>query len=161
MTALTHSRLCEALDYCEQTGRFTWKVQAGSRGIAGAEAGSMRRDGYITIRIDGERFFAHRLAWFYTTKSWPTGSIDHIDGDTSNNRISNLRDVSHRKNLHNRTRAQANNRHGFLGVKRTANGGWVACLKRPGKSSYIGRFETPEKAHAAYLFEKSKVMEEM
>lgn len=160
MIELTHARLCEALSYCQETGRFTWNIKAGSRGVAGSLAGHSRKDGYVTVKIDKQRFFAHRLAWFFVNGSWPNGLIDHIDGNPANNRISNLRDVSHSKNMHNRKKPQVNNTHGFLGVKRAANG-WVACLRRPGMKSYIGRFATPEEAQAAYFAEKTKVMELM
>lgn len=158
MTALTHSRLLELLSYSPETGDFSWRVKAGCR-AAGDAAGSTRRDGYVTIRVDGTRYFAHRLAWFYCNGAWPMQSVDHIDGNPSNNQLSNLRDISHRKNLHNRTRPQTNNTHGHLGVKRANKSRWVATLKRDGAASYIGSFSSATEAHAAYLAEKSKLME--
>ncbi|MFX4377260.1 HNH endonuclease, partial [Acinetobacter baumannii] len=41
------------------------------------------------------------MAWLYVHGVHPTGQIDHIDGDPLNNRISNLRDVSHAVNQQN------------------------------------------------------------
>lgn len=158
MTALSHARLLELLAYSPETGAFYWRVRAGCR-AAGSAAGSTRRDGYVTVRVDGSRHFAHRLAWFYCHGAWPMQTVDHIDGNPSNNQLSNLRDVSHRKNLHNRTRPQSNNTHGFLGVKRANRSRWVATLKRDGAPAYIGSFSSAAEAHAAYLAEKAKLME--
>jgi malate synthase len=42
------------------------------------------------------------LVWFITYGKFPDGVIDHLDGDPSNNRIENLRDVPQRVNMQNR-----------------------------------------------------------
>ncbi|WP_428999737.1 HNH endonuclease signature motif containing protein [Stenotrophomonas maltophilia] len=47
----------------------------------------------------------HRLAWLYMTGQWPSGEIDHINHDRSDNRWHNLRDVSHQANQQNRAGA--------------------------------------------------------
>jgi hypothetical protein len=44
---------------------------------------------------------AHRLVWFVTYGKFPNGDIDHLNGDRSDNRIENLRDVTRRANLQN------------------------------------------------------------
>jgi hypothetical protein len=44
---------------------------------------------------------AHRLVWFVVHGKFPDGDIDHINGNRSDNRIENLRDVTRRANLQN------------------------------------------------------------
>ena len=56
------------------------------------------RTGHIRICIMRVKYLAHRLAWLYVTGSWPSQDIDHIDGDPTNNRFANLREVTHQEN---------------------------------------------------------------
>lgn len=88
----------EKLNYDPVTGIFTWKIGTGKRwrGIqSGRPAGSARdRRGYRYLRIDGEEYTAHRLAWLLYYGEWPKGIIRFNDGDPSNCSIANLRDAS-------------------------------------------------------------------
>lgn len=93
MPKLKHNRLLEQLKYDPLTGVFTWLVTR-NRITQGDVAGSVSKEGYRVIRIDGEHHKAHRLAWFYVHGSWPSGIIDHKDGNKDNNKIKNLRDTS-------------------------------------------------------------------
>jgi len=120
---------------------------------AGAVAGYVGNDGYVRIRASGTRFLAHRLAWFYVHGTWPVGEIDHINGDRSDNRIANLRDVSRLTNRQNMRRAQADNRSGLLGVS-LANNRCKASIRSGGKNHHLGYFSSPEAAHAAYVAAK-------
>jgi hypothetical protein len=88
---LTARRLRTLLDYCPETGLFTWKVRASNRTKIGAVAGSGHRDGYTSVRIDGVDHFAHRLAFFWTIGRWPAGRVGHINGDRKDNRWLNLK----------------------------------------------------------------------
>jgi hypothetical protein len=81
---------------------FYWRV---SRGVkAGSKAGCLRKDGYTRIQINGNNFRAHRLVWFVTYGKFPDNQVDHIDGDKSNNRIENLRDVTNKVNHQNKSK---------------------------------------------------------
>ena len=104
--------------------------------------------------IDEREYSAHRLAWLYVHGAWPTGQIDHINGDRGDNRISNLRDVTPALNTQNQRRAARSNKSsGLLGV--TANRGrWLAQISIGGKSRNLGRYATPEEAHAVYVAAK-------
>lgn len=147
---LTAERLRELVSYNPDTGIFTRRLDA-RRWKAGGETGSVNKIlGYVHITVGGYAGTAHRLAWLYMTGEWPTASIDHKDGNRSNNRFSNLRDVSQELNLQNRQRAQADNKAGLLGVS-MRRGRYRATLKVRGRSIYLGDYETPEEAHAAYL----------
>ena len=117
MSKLTQSELKELLHYDPDTGVFTWKVQK-SHKLPGSLAGSRFKDCrkyYWRIGINGKSHQAHRLAWLYVYGEFPKGVIDHIDHDSLNNRVSNLRDVDMSINLKN-AKLYSNNHTGINGV---------------------------------------------
>lgn len=155
MAELTFDRAAELLSYDPVSGALTWRLKRNGRGGGvnpGDVAGSPFK-GYLTVGVDRKRFLAHRLAWLLHFGCWPEGSIDHIDGDGTNNRITNLRDVSHAANLQNRKAATAGNKStGLLGAYALRNTGrFVACYHPKGKKVHLGVFPTAEEAHAAHL----------
>lgn len=155
---LTQQRVRELLNYDPETGEFTNRITRSSRAQAGATVGSLAVNGYVTIRIDHALHYAHRLAWLYMTGEWPTGDIDHRDGQRANNRWKNLRDVSRRTNQENRRQPQANNGTGLLGVCTDKRGRGVrAQIVVDGRQTYLGKFATPEEGHAAYVAAKRRL----
>jgi hypothetical protein len=80
----------------------------------------------------------------------PAGMVvDHINGDTLDNRRANLRVCTVSDNLKNRKRSKAN-RSGFKGVYRAKRGGWVAEIKSDRMKYRLGYFPSAELAHEAY-----------
>ena len=145
---LTQARLKSALDYDPETGVFRWLVATGGR-VIGQAAGSRHCKGYLRIRVDGEQYLAHRLAWLYVTGEWPDRALDHINGDKMDNRIANLRLASASENNMN-VSARRSNKTGLKGVFPVGKR-YMAQIRANGKVHYIGRFATPEEAHQAYL----------
>lgn len=140
------------MHYEPSTGEFTRLT--GKR--SGKKAGSLRPDGRRHVWVGGALYLEHRLAWLYMYGEWPTPYIDHIDGDPSNNRISNLRVATAVENQHNR--GKESNRCGractskYLGVYMYARvGRWVARINANGKRTFLGYFDNEIEAHAAYL----------
>jgi hypothetical protein len=145
---LTQARLHELISYDPETGIMRWRVNKGAV-KAGQVAGNPNR-GYLQLMVDGHPTFVHRFIWFYVYGKWPDGNIDHIDGNRSNNRLRNLRDVTQSMNIQNEIKPRSNNKSGFLGVK--ANRGlWKAEISVNGKTKFLGRFKTPEEAHHVYI----------
>lgn len=103
------ARLKEVLDYDPSTGIFRWKPgrEKHLKARAGKVAGSQTTS-YVMICIDGNYIGAHRLAWMYVHESQPKGCIDHINGLCTDNRIDNLRDVTHHQNTLNRKLSKRN-----------------------------------------------------
>lgn len=136
------------LDYDPTTGHFTWKKSGNAAGSRWKTPwGEYRR-----ISINGRNYWAHRIAWvFFYGTSIEGASIDHIDGNPSNNAIANLRIATSAQQRHN-SRAVMGSRTGLKGVRapRSAGARWEALIKVSGKTIRLGQFNTPEEAHAAY-----------
>jgi len=75
--------------------------------------------------------------------------LDHVNGDRTDNRIANLRVATHAQNMQNK---RPWSRTGFKGVKRAKSGRYEASIQR----EYLGVFDTPEAAHAAYSAEAKR-----
>ena len=144
--------LRSVLSYNELTGEFRW-LRASNRGKLNALAGCPHNEGYITIKLDGRVYLAHRLAFMWMTGEWPKHSVDHINGIRTNNAWANLRDVTQLLNAQNRTKGTG--KSGFLGVSWSKKASkWVAQIKANGNAKFLGYYQTPESAHQAYLAAK-------
>lgn len=147
---ITHQRLLEVLRYSRSTGIFTWRVSTSNNMKVGDVAGGPDNRGYIKISIDGVRYYAHRLAWFYVTGKWPTVLIDHRNLNKSDNRFKNLRSADHSKN-HANAPMQVNNTSGAKGVyfhKRARR--WIAQITIRQVNYYLGSFKSRSAASRAY-----------
>jgi hypothetical protein len=155
---LTAQRLRELLHFNCETGVFTRLVATAQRSKIGDIAGSIHSSGYVHIKILGECYKAHRLAWLYVYGTWPIYEIDHIDGNPGNNSIANLRDIPHKINAQNMRSHSKTNKVGLLGVSKGKRGkNWCAQIGIDGEIIHIGTFQTPHLAHAAYLEKKREI----
>jgi hypothetical protein len=147
---LTRARLRELLHYNKKTGEFRRWERSGKRARLGPSAGCVSPQGYRCIKIDGRVYRAHQLAWFYMKGRWARPGIDHRDRDAGNNRWKNLRRATASQNAANRRRPR-HNTSGHKGVSLCRRSGkWRACIVRNGRFVCLGRFATPQAAHAAY-----------
>lgn len=150
-TLLSHETLTYLLDYDPATGIFRWKATTSNRVRVGDAAGSPDGKGHLMVSINGTKFGAHRLAWFYVHKVWPKDEIDHKNLTKDDNRIDNLREATHFQNVCN-ARKRRHNTTGFKGVTfHKAANKFMAQIRADGKYLYLGLFDTPEEAHAAYV----------
>jgi hypothetical protein len=148
---ITLGRLKSLLHYDPATGRWTWLI--GKR--AGKEAGHIlhryaddryRRRG---VCVDGVKYKASRLAWFYMTGEWPENLIDHKNVNPIDDRWDNLRPATHSQNVANTRRPRKFNKTGFKGV-RLCHGRYRVSIRVDGRSFSGGYFDTPEEASEAY-----------
>jgi hypothetical protein len=155
---LTAEYIRTIFDYDPNTGKFSWKNRrradfstpqaygAWKKRCYGKEPGAVAGlYGYRIMNLKGRFHQAHRLAWLHFHGEWPSGHIDHINGDASDNRICNLRDVSNADNRRN-TGLPTTNTSGAIGVSLTASGKWEARLQKDGRTVHLGRFALKDDA---------------
>lgn len=134
--------------------RYYWRPRANKKSwntrYAGTETlKSLNARGYLCVRLRPVTIPAHRVVWALHYGEWPTGDIDHINGIKTDNRIENLRMVSHAENMKNQ-RMRKTNTSGRIGVSWTKHYNyWVASITHEGKDFYLGSFSTFEDAVAA------------
>lgn len=148
---LTRERVADLLEYDGE--KLIWKVSRARLARAGSAAGYVwtAPSGcqYLHVMIDGKKYKAHRLIWLLHYGAWPKQFIDHIDGNGLNNRVENLRDVSHTENQQNSRKSSANV-SGVVGViwhKQAQK--WQAQIKAGGKRIHLGLFTDKAEAVAA------------
>lgn len=139
----------DALGYDPETGNLFWKQSRGTKKV-GSIAGYFDIHGYVCVKLHKKQYRAHRLAWFFHYGEMPVDDIDHIDGNKSNNKISNLRLATEQLNQWNHTKPRVTNSTGYLGVSKYRNK-YIASIKANYKSKRLGVFDTSELAHQAYL----------
>lgn len=166
MAELTQARVRALFNYDPETGLMMWRERpredfATERSwrifhsrFSGKPAGSISKFGrgmYRGVHLDGRMYLMHRLIWLYVTGRWPMPYIDHKNLDGTDNRWTNLREASHSQNCINRPR-QARTKAGLKGVRKNIKSSrFSARIGVNGIQLYLGTFDTPDEAHAAYL----------
>lgn len=140
------------ISYCPEDGSFAWIKPRTGRTPSVLNIGTKTPEGYIRIVVIRRGYFAHRLAWMLATGAAPKGEIDHINGIRDDNRIINLRDVSHETNQRNVRAARANNKScATLGVTARKDGRYEVRIRvGGGKRVALGSFKSLEDASGAY-----------
>jgi hypothetical protein len=155
--------LREFLDYDNETATLYWKERdrkwfnhdkyhyTWNKRFAGKPAGRKKgiNGGYKTLAMFDQSYRYHRVIWALVHGEWPEHFIDHIDGDPTNNKIENLRPVSNSENSANRKKVTSNT--GFKGVHKLKNKDkYLVTIEKNYKQYNLGRYDTPEEAHAVY-----------
>ena len=164
-------KLCQLVEYDPSTGVLYWKARpphlfnckessrrrvanCWNRKYAGCPIESRMADGRIIVHFNlGMRFRTQgaRVAWAIHHGRWPAGMVDHIDGDCTNDRISNLRDVSASENCRNQ-RISKRNTSGKVGVTFNKRAGkWRAWINIDGKAHALGYFNNIDDAVSARI----------
>ena len=161
------SVLRELIDYDPETGALVWRVRDVSFFTDGKKSAiqSMRRwntryagkpalnykgtAGYFSGGVFTRLYLAHRVAWAIYSGAWPERQIDHINGNRLDNRIANLRSVTHQENGKN-CAIGIKNTSGTIGVSwHSRDLVWTAQVNKNGKQKHIGSFKNKDDAISA------------
>lgn len=146
MKQLPQIVLREAFTYSD--GAFFWNPRKGEgreiKRFNTVFAGSpvrpvVDRAGYLVLQLHGIRLKMHRAVFAYHHDEWPE-TVDHIDGDRSNNRVENLRPATKSEQQWNKSAK------GYS----TKGSRWVARIKVGGRRINLGSFQTERAAAEAY-----------
>lgn len=137
-----------------QSGRVTWRdPPANHPRLLNREAGNLRRTQsgklYCVIHINRQSIKRGHLIFFSVHGRWPLPCLDHIDGDSTNDCISNLREATTTQNAWNHKRRTKKSPLP-MGVRVTQSGRFHARIAAHKKTLSIGTFDTPEEASMAY-----------
>ena len=94
--------------------------------------------GYRQVEVDGVGYREHTLIWLLCKGEWPE-VIDHIDHDIHNNKIENLRSVTHKQNIRHGSGRQA-------GIFKAKNGRFHAAIYVDCVKKHLGCFDTYQEA---------------
>lgn len=148
---MTQELLHQMLKYNKDTGIFNWKISPSRIVKKDSQAGNIRKDGYIQIKIKGKMYLAHRLAWIYEYGIFPEDYIDHINHDRADNRIQNIREVSRFDNNRNQS-IRSDNTSGVTGVYfDKSQNKWRASINGKYGKVYLGIFSSKDEAIVAIL----------
>ena len=161
---LTTEIVRELMDYEPETGVFTWRPRAmewfpsgrsckiWNTRYAGKSAGSVKKNnsGYPRwdICVLGKYHRASRLAFLWMGEPLPE-EVDHLNGDSLDNRWANLLASNNAENQKNRSMSR-DNTSGINGVCwHKATGKWRSQVSINGKYRHLGLFDNINEAAAA------------
>ena len=144
MTRLEKCRILKlkGYSYDPETGKIY--------GIRGKELKAKDKDGYIMINSNYTKtnLRGHHFAWHMVYGNVDFIELDHENQIKTDNRICNLRNITHRQNMYNI------NKKGYSFDKK--NNKWQSLIRINGKQTFLGRFNTEIEARNAYLEAKKK-----
>ena len=144
MTDAAQYNLKFLTDYNPETGVFkrirrtSWKGNIVSCNFT---TKAVTHYGYFQMNIFGRPYLIHRLIYLFMTGEFPEHDVDHINGDRTDNRWCNLRQVTRLENLHN-IGLRNSNSTGYVGVSlRKDTGKYHAYIDDHNIRIHLGNFE--------------------
>ena len=152
---ITQELVCSLFEY--RDGKLFWKVPKSGRTV-GKEAGTMSiSSGYRHVWIHYKQYLTHRIIYLMFHGHLPK-FLDHLDGDSNNNKIENLREATAEQNQRNRGLSCRNN----TGVKNVSKRGnrYRVGFTYEGKHLHVGYYGTLTEAEQAAKIKRQQLHKE-
>lgn len=157
----TQEELTNIFDYNAEDGSLIWREKPSqivkSKSIAGGVSDSNGKQ-YCRVKLGGKKYLAHRIIYKMVYGDFDESlEIDHIDHNGLNNKIDNLRLVSHIENTQNQLK-RIDNTSGMVGISWDKNiKKWRTYINANKNFIYLGSFNDIKEAvmtrmHAEILF---------
>ena len=150
MLELRYEEVARLFTYDRETGVLYWRWRVSNRVPKTLEAGTQNKsNGYLYVQVHGRRYRVHRVVMLMCYGFYGEGlEVDHINHVRNDNRLVNLRFVTHRGNMRNQSVSK--NTSGVTGVFFSkARKKYIAQIEVNRKAIYLGMFDTLEEAAAA------------
>jgi HNH endonuclease len=144
-------------------GRLFWRdVSRYHASRNGQEAGCpqrSRRKSYWMVGIDGKLYLRGRLIFLAVHGRWPTPCLDHINGNSLDDRLENLRECTQLQNAWNH-KGRRKKSDLPMGVRATPHGKFAARIAFKGTMLHLGHFESAAQAAAIYNAKRKELYRE-
>lgn len=148
-----------------ESGKLFWKAPPKNHAEKiGREAGYInigkgKNKDYWQVRAFGRTFKRSRVMFYMAHGRWPEPGVDHINGNSLDDRPANLRECDQ---SHNTANTPDRPRQVSLprGVSPTRQGRFIARLKAGPVTQNLGTYDTPEQAHEAYSMARKEAFGE-
>ena len=144
-----------------ETGKLFW-IQPPKRhpDLVGKEAGCLQRGNanknYWVVQIDGKKYKRGHLVYFLTHGEWAKPCLDHINGDSLDDRPENLRKATVMQNAWNH-KSRKRRIDLPMGVRVNCSGKFSARISHQGKQIHLGVFDTPQDASNIYQLKRKEL----
>lgn len=150
---LTREIVLGMFDVDMEGGRLFWRVPPKNHPrLIGTEAGIARPThsgkSYWVIKFGGVSVRRGRLIFFLRYGNWPMPCLDHADGNSLNDSITNLREATIQQNAMNH-KSRAKSSAMPMGVRQMGER-FQARIKSNKRPIHLGCYGTVKEASAAY-----------
>jgi hypothetical protein len=159
----TQEYLNECISYDINTGECFWKhrdishfksessYKMWNTRFSGKIIEGVDKSGKICLNLDNKQYALHRLIFKMNYGGDPSKYLKHKDNNVTNNKLENLYEDTVTTSGGNRNTPK-HNTSGLTGASYKAiHKKWESEITYKGIRYYLGRFDTAEEAHAAYL----------
>jgi hypothetical protein len=143
-----------------ETGKLFWiKPPKKHPDLIGKEAGCLAKSNkknYYVVQVNGKKYKRGHIVFYLVNGFWAKPCIDHINGDSTDDRPCNLRQATFTENAWNHKK-RARRIELPMGVRSLASGKFEARISYCGKQIHLGSFQSPDEASAVYQSKRKEL----